>query len=137
MLFKNKFFLIGLVLAMLLRSTAGLAMQIDMAYLAMNNPVKMQVAKVLPACHTAMQTASLAVNLEVNMGENVGSRGIGADAPSNLNPEPSACALCCIAATMPSETVFAIFPTQHLAPTAVLFNNLPAPAQRPAKPPLV
>lgn len=105
-----------LALALLLRSAAGLAMQIDMAYRMMHAAAPMAATQAVPPCHEAMQ---------------------GADASASNAADAGHCSLCCMAVALPSTTLFTFLPIEYPAPTAALFLSLPAPAQRPAKPPLV
>ena len=116
MMFNRRFFMALLALALLLRSAAGLAMQIDMAYGMMHAAAPMATTQVVPPCHEAMQ---------------------GAEASASNAADASHCSLCCMAVALQSTTVFTFLPIEYPAPITALFLSLPAPAQRPTKPPLV
>jgi hypothetical protein len=124
MLFNPRPFLIAfLALALLLRSAAGLAMQIDMAYGMLQ--ANTAATKAAPPCHEAMQSMNPSPAMDMS------------DMNGSNTADSSACSLCCVAAAISSHLVFTFLANTYPAPTAALFNSLPAPAQRPAKPPLV
>lgn len=117
MLFNRRFFIAFLALALLIRSAAGFAMQIEMTYTLTQASVAMKApAHEAHPCHTDNPVSN---------------------ADSAQSPHHSDCGQCCVPALLPSIAVFKAFYSPHPAPFAALFNNVPAPAQRPVKPPLV
>jgi hypothetical protein len=111
-MFKSRTLLIFLLaLAFLLRSAAALSMQVDMAF-AVNKAAAMQNAA--PPCHTDSSTAD-----------------------TSDRTSSTACELCCTPIVLPGNIALQLATPHYIAPVAVLFNSLPADAQRPAKPPLV
>lgn len=109
----RKLFAVFFALCLLMQISAGMAMQVDMIYGMMKSNAATQT-QVLSPCHEALN--------------DVGSSNVA---------DVSACSLCCMAVALPNVMVSSVLPIQHPVPIAVLFNNLPADAQRPAKPPLV
>ncbi len=126
MVLQRRFFMVFLVFALLLRSAAGLTMQIEMVYGIAQARATQQA---VPPCHLAMQ------NMDAPLTDGV-SPTPSNNAATNTT-ESSGCSLCCVLAVMPSAPLFVLNPVQYPAPTAALFNSLPAAAQRPTKPPLV
>ena len=123
MLLNRRFFIAFLALVLLIRSAAGFAMQIDMAYgMIQTNTAATQL---VPSCHEGMP--AMGASTSMNMDDSNGASAT----------DSSACSLCCIAVAFTSTVVFHFLPIQSPAPTAVLFNSLPAAEQRPTKPPLV
>jgi hypothetical protein len=123
MLLKRRFLMVFLALILLLRSTAGLTMQIEMTY-ATNAHASASTAAVrmtMP-CHTDANAKTLAQTPSPDYTTTLGH---------------SACELCCVPALLPSRVNFTSIRGVYPVPFAALFNNLPAPAQRPIKPPLV
>jgi hypothetical protein len=113
----RKLFTAFLSLCLLMQVSAGMAMQVDMVFAAQASAAdSMPSAQTMPPCHTD------------------GAANAALDSSSASH---SHCSQCCVPALIPSVLRFPSIAAVHSAPIAVLFNSLPAPAQRPAKPPLV
>lgn len=134
MLKSRSFFAIFLAIALLLRSTAGLAMQIEMAYGIAVQGVGTQsqaATSIMPPCHESLQ--KVVIETKTFFQSNIAEVETANYEQSN---ESTACSLCCVAAALPSEFKVLLCTNAYPTPTAVLFNNLPALALRPTKPPL-
>jgi hypothetical protein len=106
-----------LALCLLMQVSAGMAMQVDIVFAAQASATdSMHSAQTVPPCH---------------------SDGAANTALDSSSANHSHCSQCCVSALIPTVLHFPSIAAVHSAPIAVLFNSLPAPAQRPAKPPLV
>jgi hypothetical protein len=146
-------FAVLLALALLLRSTAGLAMQVEMVLqMGSAQAFATQHAKphTPPPCHTKVKVSDINdtpltsyktyktykfVTTDTIDTADTTQTSEAADASEPASA--AACAVCCTALALPSRPTLHLARQPHPAPTAALFNSLPAPAQRPAKPPLV
>jgi hypothetical protein len=134
---KRPLFIVLIVIALLARSAAAFAMQMGGFYFL--NPTfnqtlntKQATASVthqpLHHCHGVSSTSPITApsSLIANAVDSAGTQKCHSD-----------CGQCCVPALLSQITPYVT--TQHtlLAPMTVLFNSLPAPSQRPAKPPIV
>lgn len=139
---KRPLFIVLIVIALLVRSAAGFAMQFNIAdgtkqasgqpssqapHQSVNQASQAsQALMALPSqhpCHSTSDRSMVSVD---------DASGAGA-----LQDCHGQCGQCCMTAALPSQFTFDLPLAQHAAPSALLFNNLPAIAQRPSKPPLV
>jgi hypothetical protein len=143
-------FAVLLALALLLRSTAGLAMQVEMVVqMGSAQAFATQHAKphTPPPCHTQAKVSDINdtpltsyktyKTYKTYKFDTTDTAQTSEVADASEPASAAACAVCCTALALPSRPTLHLARQPHPAPTAALFNSLPAPAQRPAKPPLV
>jgi hypothetical protein len=113
----RKLFAAFLALCLLMQVSAGMAMQVDIVFAAkFSNTLQAHSAHTMPPCHTD------------------GTQIVSQDSST---VQHNHCSQCCVPALIPAVVTVTPVSTSHPVPVAALFNSLPAPAQRPAKPPLV
>jgi hypothetical protein len=113
----HKLFAAFLALCLLMQVNAGMAMQVNMVFAAkVSNTLQAHSTQAMPPCHTD------------------GAQIVSQDSSTVQHHH---CSQCCVPALIPAVVTFKSVSTVHPAPVAALFNSLPAPAQRPVKPPLV
>ncbi len=113
----RKIFAAFLTVCLLTQVSAGMTMQMDMVIAAQGiHAADTQMLQVMPPCHTDNDQATVQDSSKV---------------------QHNHCSQCCVPALIPTVLTFTSESTAHPAPTATLFNSLPAPVQPPVKPPLV